>query len=57
MGYLQPGAHWEYIAAAYGATVAILAALIAFTLLASRRARRDLEALEQRGARRRSAAR
>ncbi|TVQ52037.1 MAG: heme exporter protein CcmD [Rhodobacteraceae bacterium] len=48
MGYLEPGAHWEYVLAAYAAAAVIMTALVVFTLAASRRARRDLEALEAR---------
>jgi len=46
MGALEPGAHWGSVIAAYAATFAIMGLLVAFTLLQSRRARRDLERLE-----------
>lgn len=55
MGFIEAGTRWEYVAAAYGATVLILVLMIAATVLAARRARRDLETLEaQPGLRRRA---
>lgn len=45
---LEQGAHWGYVIAAYAVTVVVLGALAAFSVLASRRARRELEALEPR---------
>jgi heme exporter protein CcmD len=52
-GFLAEGAHWENVIAAYGATAAIVGALVWASLAASRRARRELEALERDGPRRR----
>lgn len=55
MGFIEAGTRWEYVAAAYGATALILVLMIGATVLAARRARRDLEALEARpGLRRRA---
>lgn len=51
MGALQPGAHWGSVIAAYAATFLIMGLLVAFSLLESRRAKRDLERLEQVGRR------
>jgi heme exporter protein CcmD len=51
MGALEPGAHWGSVVAAYGATFLIMGLLVAFSLLESRRAKRDLERLEQAGRR------
>lgn len=55
MGALAEGAHWGSVLAAYGATALILGALIAASLAASRRARRELETLERDSPRRRRA--
>jgi heme exporter protein CcmD len=51
MGALQPGAHWGSVIAAYAATFLIMGLLVAFSLLEARRAKRDLERLEQVGRR------
>lgn len=51
MGALEPGAHWGSVIAAYGATFLIMGLLVAFSLLESRRAKRDLDRLEQVGRR------
>lgn len=53
MGFLAPGAHWDFVIAAYSATGVILAALVWASLSQARRARRDLERLEGEGGRRR----
>lgn len=45
---LEPGAHWGFVIAAYGAVLTIMAALVAFSVVQARRARRDLEGLEAR---------
>lgn len=45
---LEPGANWGYVAAAYGATVVILGALVLWSLLGARRSRAALDALERR---------
>lgn len=47
MGVIEAGTRWEYVIAAYAATLVIMAALVLASWLASRRARRDLEKLEQ----------
>jgi heme exporter protein CcmD len=51
MGALEPGAHWGSVIAAYGATFLIMGLLVAYSVMESRRARRDLERLEQAGRR------
>jgi heme exporter protein CcmD len=51
MGALEPGAHWGSVIAAYGATFVIMGLLAAFSVLEARKARRDLERLEQGGRR------
>lgn len=57
MGVIEAGTRWEYVIAAYGVTVVILIALVAASWLSNRRARRDLERLEQMpGTRRRAPA-
>lgn len=53
MGYLAPGAHWDYVIAAYGATAVIMAALVWASVAQARRAKRDLERLEEAGGPRR----
>jgi heme exporter protein CcmD len=45
---LEPGAHWDFVIAAYAATAVIMGALVWASVAAARRARRDLEALENR---------
>ena len=45
---LQPGAHWEFVIAAYAGTFAIMGALVWFSLRADRRARRELDEMEER---------
>ncbi len=45
---LEEGGHWGYVIAAYAVTIVVMAALAGFSLLAARRARRELEALEPR---------
>jgi heme exporter protein CcmD len=47
MGYIAAGTRWEYVIAAYAATLVIMAALVIVSVLAARRARRDLERLER----------
>ena len=47
MGYIAEGTRWEYVIAAYAVTIVIMLALVIISLLAARRARRDLERLEQ----------
>jgi heme exporter protein CcmD len=51
MGALEPGAHWGSVIAAYAATLLIMGLLVVFSLLEARRAKRDLERLEQVGRR------
>jgi heme exporter protein CcmD len=46
MGFLEQGAHWDYVIAAYAATFVIMAALVWASVAQARRARRDLEGLE-----------
>jgi heme exporter protein CcmD len=46
-GVIEAGTRWEYVIAAYAATLLIMGALVLASWLASRRARRDLERLEQ----------
>ena len=56
MGFLEEGAHWEFVTAAYAATFVIMGALVWASLAQARRARRDLEGLEAaRGPRRKRA--
>lgn len=50
---IEPGDHWEFVIGAYAATFAIMAALVWASVMAARRARRDLDALEKRAAGRR----
>ena len=50
-GTLAEGAHWGSVAAAYAVTFAILGALVWYTVVEGRRARRDLERLDDRGRR------
>jgi heme exporter protein CcmD len=45
---LEPGAHWDFVLAAYATVLAIMAALVVFSVVQARRARRDLEGLEAR---------
>ncbi|MFN3614201.1 MAG: heme exporter protein CcmD [Rubrimonas sp.] len=45
---LEPGAHWEFVLAAYAAVLIIMAALVVVSVAQARRARRDLEGLEAR---------
>lgn len=47
MGFLEHGTRWEYVTAAYVATIIIMGALVVMSLLAARRAKRDLEKLER----------
>ena len=47
------GAHWTYIAAAYGIAVVVIAALVIHAFVDWRRQRLALDALEARGAPRR----
>lgn len=47
IGHLAHGTRWEYVVAAYVATLIIMGALVAMSWLAARRARRDLERLEK----------
>lgn len=47
MGFLEAGTRWPYVIAAYGVTLVIMAALVLASVVAARRARRDLERLEQ----------
>jgi heme exporter protein CcmD len=47
MGFLEQGTRWEYVTAAYAVTVIIMGALVIMSMLAARRARRDLEKLER----------
>ena len=56
MGFLAPGAHWDFVIAAYAATFAIMGLLVAASLAAARRARRDLDRLEREGGPRRRSA-
>ena len=55
---LQPGAHWEFVGFAYAATLLIMGALVWASLIADRRARRELDEMERRmqGRRRRPSA-
>lgn len=46
MGVLEPGAHWGSVIAAYAVTAAILGALVWYSVVEARRARRDLERLD-----------
>jgi heme exporter protein CcmD len=48
MGVLAEGAHWGSVVAAYAATAAILGALVWYSVMEARRARRDLERLDAR---------
>lgn len=41
--------HIGYVVAAYGLSIAVLAALVSFTLLRDRRRRREAAALDRRG--------
>lgn len=56
MGGLEEGAHWGSVIAAYGATALIVGALVAASVAAARRSRRDLVAAEKDAPRRRPAA-
>lgn len=47
MGFLEHGTRWEYVTAAYAATLLIMGVLVVMSVLAARRAKRDLERLEQ----------
>ena len=47
MGYLEAGTRWPYVIAAYAVTLVIMGALVLASMLAARRARRDLERLER----------
>lgn len=57
MGALEPGAHWGSVIAAYVATILIMGLLVGFSVLEARRAKRDLERLEQAGRRHATGAR
>jgi len=50
-GTLAAGAHWGAVAAAYAVTFAILGALVWYSVVEGRRARRDLERLDDGGGR------
>ena len=47
MGFIEAGTRWDYVIAAYAATLVIMAALVVISVVAARRARRDLERLER----------
>jgi heme exporter protein CcmD len=50
---LEPGTRWEYVIAAYLATAVILGLLTLVSVLAARRAKRELDEIEARGGPRR----
>jgi heme exporter protein D len=52
---LDLGPHWAFIVIAYGLTVTVVLALLAWILVDHRLLRRTLDGLEARGIRRRSA--
>ncbi|SDZ97907.1 heme exporter protein CcmD [Rubrimonas cliftonensis] len=48
MGFLAEGAHWDSVIAAYAVTATVMGALVWFSLVEARRARRELDALDAR---------
>ncbi len=45
---LEPGAHWEFVLTAYGATLLIMGLLVWASLRSARRAQRELDEMERR---------